>query len=77
MGVLDYLFQLAEMQQENQPRQLAPRDMALPYQNIGPTGGHGPIPFKEPMQAGPSPPVNGPLAAMFEGDQRGKLRSPR
>ncbi len=74
MGLLDYIIRLAEMQQE--PR-LVPRDMALPYQNIGPTGGQGPMPFREPMQAGPSPPVNGPLAAMFEGDQRGKLRSPR
>ncbi len=74
MGPLDYLFRMIQQQQD--PR-LVPRDMALPYQDIGPTGGQGPTPFREPMQAGPSPPVSGPLAAMFEGDQRGKLRSPR
>ncbi len=74
MGPLDYIFRLLQQQ----PQQgLVPRDMALPYQNIGPTGGQGPTPFRDPAQAGPSPPVTGPLAAMFEGDQRGKLRSPR
>lgn len=41
------------------------RDMAMPYQNMGPTGGLGPRPFRDPEQAGPAPPGRDTFARVY------------
>lgn len=81
MGPLDFIFQaLAQKQREEDAMRLPPRQDQLTPQNMSmfqlenmrQQEPSRPTPrFRDPQQAGPSPPVSGPLAQMFGRGPRG------
>ena len=73
MGILDQVLQMIAESQAQEQMQLPPRQDQLTPQNmtmfqrnnLRPPGVQGSVPFRDPAQMGPSPPVTGPFASMF------------
>ena len=66
MNPIQMLFARLAMQQDHEAQM--PQDWRDPMGNIWTRPpAQPPMPFRDPMQAGPAPPTTGPIASLFKG----------
>ena len=67
MGPIQQLMALLQQAQAEQEMQKPHGGMLEPESVWNPRKGQAPRSFRDPQQAGPSPPTGGPITAMYQG----------